>query len=81
MRSRIIPTIPKRRRRSSRKPASRRRSTSISGICRCSGRTTRTAKRIGEMMQADLAKIGINAKLVTYEWGEYRKRLQQGESR
>ena len=32
-------------------------------------------KRIGEMMQADLAKIGVNAKLQTYEWGEYRKRL------
>ena len=37
------------------------------------------AKRIAEMMQADLAKVGINAKLVTYEWGEYRKRVQQGE--
>jgi dipeptide transport system substrate-binding protein len=36
-------------------------------------------KRIGEMMQSDLAKIGVNAKLVTYEWGEYRKRAQQGE--
>ena len=36
-------------------------------------------KRIGEMMQADLAKVGVNAKLVTYEWGEYRKRLQAGE--
>ena len=36
-------------------------------------------KRMGEMMQADLAKIGVNAKLVTYEWGEYRKRLQNGE--
>ena len=36
-------------------------------------------KRIGEMMQADLAKIGVNAKLVTYEWGEYRKRAQNGE--
>ena len=36
-------------------------------------------KRIGEMMQADLAKIGVNAKLVTYEWGEYRKRTQAGE--
>ncbi|MFY9971727.1 MAG: ABC transporter substrate-binding protein [Roseiarcus sp.] len=36
-------------------------------------------KRIGEMMQADLAKIGVNAKLVTYEWGEYRKRAQGGE--
>jgi dipeptide transport system substrate-binding protein len=37
------------------------------------------AKRIAEMMQADLAKIGVNAKLVTFEWGEYRKRMQQGE--
>jgi dipeptide transport system substrate-binding protein len=37
------------------------------------------AKRMAEMMQADLAKIGINAKLVSYEWGEYRKRLQNGE--
>jgi len=36
-------------------------------------------KRIGEMMQADLAKVGVNAKLVTYEWGEYRKRAQAGE--
>ena len=34
---------------------------------------------MAEMMQADLAKVGINAKLVTYEWGEYRKRLQAGE--
>jgi len=30
-------------------------------------------------MQADLAKVGFNAKLVSYEWGEYRKRLQNGE--
>ena len=37
------------------------------------------AKRIAELMQADLAKVGVNAKLVTFEWGEYRKRLQQGE--
>jgi dipeptide transport system substrate-binding protein len=37
------------------------------------------AKRIAEMMQADLAKVGVNAKLITYEWGEYRKRMQQGE--
>jgi len=36
-------------------------------------------KRIGEMMQADLAKIGVDAKLVTYEWGEYRKRMANGE--
>ena len=37
------------------------------------------AKRMAEMMQADLAKVGINAKLVSFEWGEYRKRLQAGE--
>ena len=37
------------------------------------------AKRVAEMMQSDLAKVGFNAKLVTYEWGEYRKRLQNGE--
>ena len=32
------------------------------------------AKRIAEMIQADLAKVGVNAEIVTYEWGEYRKR-------
>jgi len=37
------------------------------------------AKRIAEMMQADLEKVGVKAKLVTFEWGEYRKRAQQGE--
>jgi dipeptide transport system substrate-binding protein len=37
------------------------------------------AKRVGELMQADLAKVGITAKIVSYEWGDYRKRLQQGE--
>jgi dipeptide transport system substrate-binding protein len=36
-------------------------------------------KRIAEMMQADLAKVGVNAELKTFEWGEYRKRLQNGE--
>jgi dipeptide transport system substrate-binding protein len=38
------------------------------------------AKRIAEMMQSDLANVGVNAKLVTYEWGEYRKRLLNGEA-
>jgi dipeptide transport system substrate-binding protein len=36
-------------------------------------------KRMAEMMQADLAKVGINVELKSYEWGEYRKRLQAGE--
>lgn len=37
------------------------------------------AKRIAELMQADLAKVGVKAEIKTYEWGEYRKRLQAGE--
>ncbi|WP_029007604.1 ABC transporter substrate-binding protein [Azospirillum halopraeferens] len=37
------------------------------------------AKRMAEMIQADLAKVGVRAKIVTMEWGEYRKRLQQGD--
>ena len=37
------------------------------------------AQRIAEMMQADLAKVGIKTKIISYEWGEYRKRLQAGE--
>ncbi|HSU06714.1 MAG TPA: ABC transporter substrate-binding protein, partial [Acetobacteraceae bacterium] len=37
------------------------------------------AKRMAESMQADLAKIGVTAKIVTYEWGEYLKRERQGD--
>ncbi|HEV7369791.1 ABC transporter substrate-binding protein [Arenibaculum sp.] len=37
------------------------------------------AQRIAEMVQADLAKLGIKANVVSYEWGEYRKRAQAGE--
>jgi dipeptide transport system substrate-binding protein len=37
------------------------------------------AKRVAELMQSDLAKIGVNATLKSFEWGEYRKRLQAGE--
>ena len=37
------------------------------------------ARRIAELMQADLAKVGVKAEIKTYEWGEYRKRLQNGE--
>jgi len=36
-------------------------------------------KRMAEMMQADLAKVGISVELKSYEWGEYRKRLGAGE--
>ncbi len=41
----------------------RRTSTSTSGTCRCSVPTTRTPRRIAELMQADLAKVGVTAKL------------------
>ena len=37
------------------------------------------ARRIAELMQADLAKIGVKAEIKSFEWGEYRKRLQAGE--
>ena len=37
------------------------------------------ARRIAELMQADLAKIGVKAEIKSFEWGEYRKRLQEGE--
>ncbi|MGI4858784.1 MAG: ABC transporter substrate-binding protein [Janthinobacterium lividum] len=36
-------------------------------------------KVMAEMIQADWAKIGVRAKLVTYEWGEYMKRAHAGE--
>ena len=37
------------------------------------------ARRIAELMQADLAKIGVTVEIKSFEWGEYRKRLQAGE--
>ncbi|MGV8663878.1 ABC transporter substrate-binding protein, partial [Pseudomonas aeruginosa] len=37
------------------------------------------AKLMAEMIQADWAKIGIKARIVSYEWGEYIKRAHAGE--
>jgi len=37
------------------------------------------AKRVAEMIQADLARIGVRVNLVTKEWSEYRTSLQNGE--
>lgn len=37
------------------------------------------AHLMAEMIQADWAKIGVNAKIVSYEWGEYMKRGHAGE--
>jgi dipeptide transport system substrate-binding protein len=36
-------------------------------------------KKMGEMMQADLAKIGIKAKLISYDWPTYLKKAREGE--
>jgi len=36
-------------------------------------------KRIGEMIQDDWAKVGVKVKLVSFEWGEYLKRMRAGE--
>ncbi len=37
------------------------------------------ARRMAEIIQSDWAKIGVKAKVVTYEWGEYLKRSSKGE--
>ena len=37
------------------------------------------ARRMAEMMQADLAKVGVKTEIVSYEWGEYLKRLRMGD--
>ena len=37
------------------------------------------ARLMAEMIQADWAKIGVKANIVTYEWGEYVKRAHAGE--
>ncbi len=36
-------------------------------------------KRMAEMIQADWDKVGVKAKLLTFEWAEYRKRAKGGE--
>ncbi|MGF1624339.1 MAG: ABC transporter substrate-binding protein [Alphaproteobacteria bacterium] len=37
------------------------------------------AGRMAEMIQADLAEIGVQAEIVTYEWAEYLERSANGE--
>lgn len=36
-------------------------------------------KKMGEMMQADLAKVGIKAKLITFDWPTYLTKSKAGE--
>lgn len=38
-----------------------------------------SGKKMGELMQADLAKIGIKVKLVTYDWPTYLEKSKKGE--
>ena len=37
-------------------------------------------KRVAEMIQTDLAKVGIRLRLVTHDWDAYRARLLAGEA-
>ncbi|MBF0389073.1 MAG: ABC transporter substrate-binding protein [Desulfamplus sp.] len=37
------------------------------------------ARRMAEMIQEDWSKVGVTAKIVSYEWGEYLKRSMAGE--
>ncbi len=37
------------------------------------------ARLMAQMIQADWTKIGVTAKIVSYEWGEYLKRASDGE--
>ena len=37
------------------------------------------ARRMAEMIQADWAKVGVKANIVSFEWGEYLKRVKSGE--
>ena len=34
---------------------------------------------MAQMIQADWARIGVKARILTYEWGEYLKRANNGE--
>ena len=36
-------------------------------------------RRTAEIIQADWAKIGVKAKLVTHEWADFNKRTSEGE--
>ncbi|WGE34045.1 ABC transporter substrate-binding protein [Actinobacillus genomosp. 1] len=37
------------------------------------------ARRMAELIQEDWKKVGVNAKIVSYEWGEYLNRMRDGE--
>ncbi len=37
------------------------------------------ARRMAELIQADWAKVGVEAEIVTFEWAEYLDRVRKGE--
>ena len=37
------------------------------------------AQLVAQMIQADWAKVGVKANILTYEWGEYLKRIDNGD--
>jgi dipeptide transport system substrate-binding protein len=37
------------------------------------------ARRMAEVIQEDWSKVGVKAKIISYEWGEYLKRSMNGE--
>lgn len=37
------------------------------------------ARRMAELIQADWAEVGVQAEIVSFEWGEYLKRSKEGE--
>ncbi|NNI80708.1 ABC transporter substrate-binding protein [Pasteurella multocida] len=37
------------------------------------------ARHMAELVQADWEKVGVKAKIVSYEWGEYLKRMRAGD--
>lgn len=41
--------------------------------------TNPNGQLMAQMIQADWARIGVRARIVTYEWGEYLKRANNGE--
>jgi ABC-type transport system substrate-binding protein len=41
--------------------------------------TNPNGQLMAQMIQADWAQIGVKARIVTYEWGEYLKRANNGE--
>jgi peptide/nickel transport system substrate-binding protein/dipeptide transport system substrate-binding protein len=41
--------------------------------------TNPNGQLMAQMIQADWARIGVQARIVTYEWGEYLKRANSGE--